>query len=81
MTRDPKVRLPAEEARCRPGNCAISSGCARALAELPPTGGTLTDYSATNLIIGFCHHWLDASKHKGAPVAEPRKVFPPLGTA
>ncbi len=45
--RSASIPLPPEQARCeplRPGKAA--SSCARKLATIPSTGGTMTDYTA-----------------------------------
>ena len=74
MKRSNVVWLAKTEAQGKPsGYCGRKDNCARYLVQHEP-GRPVTDYSVQMLgniySVGYCHGWMDASKHRTPPPSE-----------
>ena len=83
MTRDARIYLPHDVARCSPGlPCVRQTACARGSAVLPHSWATVTDF--TTLVNGMrfdparCEGFMAISYTRPDEVVT-RKVHPPLG--
>ena len=83
MTRNPKINLPDDVARCAPTlPCERQHECARGAATIPLALATLTDFTqvahGSVFIAALCHGFMTISYTPDPTPAPVRRVHPPL---
>jgi hypothetical protein len=73
------IRLPANVARCEPGNpCTMRHKCARYKAALPKYGGSMTDYTiAQGGGTAVCVGYINMATLHALPEVKPDPVVRP----